>query len=773
MAAVNKVLVIGGGFSGMAAAIALRRARIAVDLVEIDPNWRPEGAGITINGASLRAFETLGVYDEIAKRGFVANGVELCAPTGQAIGEIPTPKVAGSDVPGGGGIMRTDLSRILADATRASGVEVRTGCTYQSLDDRGDSVEVVFTDGTRGAYDLVVGADGVRSKLRETLFPEVAPPQYIGQVVWRAVLPRPEAIVRPRMWMGGAVKVGVNPVSETHMYMFVTEARSEKSQPDRATWPELLAAMLKPFPDPLIQSLIPRLYDKDAAIDYRALANLLVPAPWNRGRIVLIGDTVHATTPHLASGAGIGVESGIVLGEEFGRAAAIQEALDRFHARRWDRCRMVIQNSERLCRIEMENGDKAEHAENHARVDHRAHRTDLSAAKGRTSMRTSTESWPGRVALMVAHCAGMVDLVALPVWVGALIAQYHFSPPQAGGLATLFLVGAVVSSLFFAPRFNRIDARTAAIGGFAAACLAFLGAAFVSDFGSLAVLHVVAGLSVGCALSFTHGTIAHSAHPHRLFAIVGMALGVFAIVFLGATPNLIAAFGGPVLFRTFGVIMALAALAAVASFPTATRRMNEDIVDEVTHLRPAVWYGVAGVSCMALTQAMMFSFLERIGIDRGFGREAVTGVLIALGFVNLFPAPLAALLEKRVSPNAVLLVGPVVQAAIASAIAFSGGFAGYAAPAVFFAAVMIFTHTFAFGLLSKLDPTARALAATPAMLMVGAAIGPILGGALVQGFGYRGLGVAAIVIAAIAVSLFSRVHAPHAPILEAASEAEA
>jgi len=388
-------------------------------------------------------------------------------------------------------------------------------------------------------------------------------------------------------------------------------------------------------------------------------------------------------------------------------------------------------------------------------------------------MTTSTESWPGRIALMVAHCAGMVDLVALPVWVGALIAQYHFSPSQAGGLATVFLVGAVISSLLLAPRFNRINARAAAIAGFAAACLAFLGAAFVSDYGALAALHAVAGLAVGCALSFTHGTIAHSAHPHRLFAIVGMALGVFAIVFLGATPNLIGAFGGPALFKTFTVIMAVAALAAVASFPTATRRLDEDIVDEVTHLRPAVWYGVAGVSCMALTQAMMFSFLERIGIDRGFGHEAVTGVLIALGFVNLFPAPLAALLEKRVSPNAVLLAGPVLQAAIAAAIAFSGSFAAYAAPALFFAAVMIFTHTFAFGLLSKLDPTARALAATPAMLMIGAAIGPILGGGLVQGLGYGGLGVAAIVIAAIAVGLFSRVHAPHAPILMAASEAEA
>ncbi|MDU6240761.1 MAG: hypothetical protein E6614_17675, partial [Bradyrhizobium sp.] len=86
------------------------------------------------------------------------------------------------------------------------------------------------------------------------------------------------------------------------------------------------------------------------------------PAPWNRGRVILIGDTVAATTPHLASGAGIGIESGIVLAEELARAATLQQAFDRFHARRWERCRMVIENSAQLCRIEMENGDKAEHA---------------------------------------------------------------------------------------------------------------------------------------------------------------------------------------------------------------------------------------------------------------------------------------------------------------------------------------------------------------------------------------------------------------------------
>jgi predicted MFS family arabinose efflux permease len=186
-----------------------------------------------------------------------------------------------------------------------------------------------------------------------------------------------------------------------------------------------------------------------------------------------------------------------------------------------------------------------------------------------------------------------------------------------------------------------------------------------------------------------------------------------------------------------------------------------------------VWFGIAGVSCMALTQAMMFSFVERIGMDRGFGREAVTGVLIALGFVNLFPAPLAALLEKRLSPNAVLLAGPVCQAVIALAITFSGGFFAYAVPTVLLPAVMIFTHTFAFGLLSKLDPTARALAGTPAMLMIGAAIGPILGGTLVQWFGYHSLGIAAVIIAAAAFALFSRVHAPQAPMLSSPDRAGA
>ena len=362
MAAVNRVLVIGGGFSGMAAAIQMQRAGIHVDLVEIDADWCPLGAGITINGATLRALETLGVYEAFVEQGWVSDGVDLFAAQGQKLAELPTPKPVGSNVSGGGAIMRPVLARMLSDATRSSGVAVRTGCTFTTIEQGSDSVTVGFTDGSSGRYDLVVGADGVHSKLRGLLFPEVPPLGYIGQGVWRAVMPRPAEVIRPRMWFGQHIKLGVNPVSKSHMYMFITEDRPTKEHIDPATWPEVFSGLMRPFSDPLVQSLAPCALTPEAAIDYRPLANLLVPAPWNRGRVVMIGDTVAATTPHLASGAGIGIESGIVLAEELANNDVLQAALDRFHSRRWERCRMVIQNSERLCRIEIDGGDKAEHA---------------------------------------------------------------------------------------------------------------------------------------------------------------------------------------------------------------------------------------------------------------------------------------------------------------------------------------------------------------------------------------------------------------------------
>ena len=355
----QRILVIGGGFSGMAAAIELRKLGAAVDLVEIDPGWRSYGAGISLGGATLRAMRTLGILEAFLREGNAADGVKICLPHGPQVAELPTPRLAGADVPGGGAILRPVLARILADATRAAGTHVMLGCTFTSITQDADGVDVGFTDGQRRRYDLVIGADGLYSKTREALFPGAPKPRYSGQACWRAVLPRPPEVSTATMWMG-RVKPGVNPVSKTHMYLFVTEHRPSNEHVDPARFPTLLRELLADFPAPVVQHIRSQI-NEDSQIVFRPLEALLMPRPWSQGRVVLIGDTVHATTPHLASGACIGIEDAIVLAEEIARTGAAPDALQAFEARRWERCRMVVENSLRLGEIEIAGGDKDEH----------------------------------------------------------------------------------------------------------------------------------------------------------------------------------------------------------------------------------------------------------------------------------------------------------------------------------------------------------------------------------------------------------------------------
>lgn len=357
----SRILIIGGGFSGMAAAIQLRRQGADVDLVEIDPGWRSYGAGISLGGATFRAFRTLGILDAFLEHGHAADGVHLCLPHGPRVAELPTPRIAGPDIPGGGAIMRPVLARILAQATRASGAHVRLGCTFSSIEQDAEGVDVGFTDGTRQRYDLVIGADGLYSSVRAAVFPDAPKPQYSGQAVWRAVLPRLPEIETATMWIGPRVKPGVNPVSKTEMYLFVTEPRPSNDHVDPARFATLLRDLLADFPAPALQTIREQI-DDASQIVFRPLEGLLMPRPWFQGRVVLIGDTVHATTPHLASGACIGIEDALVLAEELGRATSIAEALPAFEARRWERCRMVVQNSARLGEIEVAGGDKEEHS---------------------------------------------------------------------------------------------------------------------------------------------------------------------------------------------------------------------------------------------------------------------------------------------------------------------------------------------------------------------------------------------------------------------------
>jgi predicted MFS family arabinose efflux permease len=130
---------------------------------------------------------------------------------------------------------------------------------------------------------------------------------------------------------------------------------------------------------------------------------------------------------------------------------------------------------------------------------------------------------------------------------------------------------------------------------------------------------------------------------------------------------------------------------------------------------------------------------------------------VVCGLVNLLPAAVAGLLEKRLNPVRVALVAAPLQAALALAITLSTGYAQYALAASVYPAVLIFMHTFLFGLIARLDPSGRALASTPAMMMTGSAVGPALAGAVAMRFGFGGQAVLALAVGVCATLFFALV----------------
>jgi 2-polyprenyl-6-methoxyphenol hydroxylase-like FAD-dependent oxidoreductase len=355
----GRILIVGAGFSGMSAAIMLRRAGYDVEIVERSAEWTADGAGISMGAASLRALDTLGVLDRFFELGCGVDGTEVRTPDGTKIAEFPTQRLVSPELPGNGAIMRPVLADILVGEMLEVGVHPRLGTTVTHFEDNGDRVTATFSDGGSGEYDLVVAADGLYSDFRRRLFPSAPAPAFSGQGAWRAVVSRPAAMSRTTLWVGAADKVGVNPISNDKMYLFVNENRLRD---ERVTETELISRLrgfLEPISDPVMAEIRASI-GEDSLVLYRPMHNLLLPLPWHRGRVVLIGDAAHSTTPHLAAGAGIGIEDAIVLAEELSATSAIELALDQFGQRRWERCRMVVESSERLGELERDPAGQQE-----------------------------------------------------------------------------------------------------------------------------------------------------------------------------------------------------------------------------------------------------------------------------------------------------------------------------------------------------------------------------------------------------------------------------
>ncbi|WP_043301677.1 FAD-dependent oxidoreductase [Burkholderia paludis] len=336
---VKKVLIVGGGIAGLTAAVALKRRNIEALVVEKNPDWSVYGVGIIQPSNMLRALRSIGLGDKCLAAGRGFNGWRFCDPDGCVLAEAAEFNIAGPGYPAANGITRPALHKILTEAVLEQGTEVRLGVTVQTLRDDGEGVEVLFTDGTLDRFDLAIGADGAYSKMRAMLFGDAIQPKYTGQGVWRYNFPRPEGFDWGSMYFGRKSKAGLVPLTESTMYLFLVTAEEGNPRMPSSELGALLRERMQEYGGLLAD--LRELVTDSSAVVYRPMEVVMLPRPWHRGRVLLIGDAAHSGTPHLAEGAAMAIEDSIVLAEMLEGMTDIDATLNAFWARRAPRAQLV------------------------------------------------------------------------------------------------------------------------------------------------------------------------------------------------------------------------------------------------------------------------------------------------------------------------------------------------------------------------------------------------------------------------------------------------
>ncbi len=352
---VRNVLIVGGGFTGLTTAIALAQRGIQVTLVEKVSAWARVGHGLTIQGNALRVFAQIGVIDDVLAVGQAENGVRLTLANGALLSEMQTPRTGGDDLPATIGALRPDLHEILVAKAEELGVEIRLGLELTAFETHGDTATSTLSDGRVETWDLIVVAEGIKSQTRAKLgITEDRAPSGLG--IWRAVTSRLPGmnggIAFPMADDGGAYKVGYTPVSADQCYVFVL-CRPQRVDNGLEGCQEVqrLMANFHGEYDYLRESI-----DADTFLNFQEIEWIFVEGPWHSGRVVAIGEAVHAVPPLIAQGAAQCLEDAVLFAEYVTADGDLEEQLAAFYARRIPRIKGVVDASLQLAQWEQNPG---------------------------------------------------------------------------------------------------------------------------------------------------------------------------------------------------------------------------------------------------------------------------------------------------------------------------------------------------------------------------------------------------------------------------------
>lgn len=296
----KKILIVGGGIAGLVLARALRTSGWTSRMVEVEPEWNPSGTGLYVPANGVYGLDQLGLGEEARSRGFIIERRHLLTSNADAVLDLDLEAVWDRQHPCLG-IHRHALHEILLEG--AGDIDITLSTTIAQLDADPDGVDVEFSDGSQDRFELVVGADGIRSVVRTLIMGEVNL-RLVSPMVSRFVTTRAPELQAWTLFGSQKGLFLMVPISEDEVYCYVS--RKGSSAPGKIEY----MTPFKSFAAPVSQLIAT--FDPEQAY-WSPLEELSPLEIWGRGRVILIGDAAHAMPPFMAQGGALAIEDALVL----------------------------------------------------------------------------------------------------------------------------------------------------------------------------------------------------------------------------------------------------------------------------------------------------------------------------------------------------------------------------------------------------------------------------------------------------------------------------
>lgn len=342
-------LVIGGGIGGLTAALCLQHMGASVEIAEQAPCFGEVGAGLQLGPNAVKVLRALGLEPALMAQAQIPSALTLRSGYSKhemlslPLGETAHARWGAPYVH----IHRADLVALLAQAVEQRGIACRLSSKLDSITDNGQDIELLWSGGAQEAVPFVIGADGLRSRVRRDLFGG-AQPQFTGQVAWRALVER-EQLGRyapqnaATVWTGRAHHAVTYWLRGGSLVNFVGVV--EQSRPVSASWSEEAPReqALRDFKD--FDPAILKILRKTPQLHRWGLYQHAPIKQWAKGHAALLGDACHAMPPFLAQGAAMAIEDAWALAAAFRHKGPRQEALQAYQQHREARTKKVAQVS--------------------------------------------------------------------------------------------------------------------------------------------------------------------------------------------------------------------------------------------------------------------------------------------------------------------------------------------------------------------------------------------------------------------------------------------